>query len=406
MLRGELSFSPLGVAFHSSASRRGPAPPQQSWNRPPKILQVMPPGKHFGPQSATSIDLDTRDFVLFSRYRDTTVVVADEVDPAFDSLDISYFPRCSRDRKNTAVAHIARVASNFEADVIVVQQRLHLAAKVAQAVPDRRVILHTHNFQKNFDTHSLLARPLRRSFRRRRYQTLHGIIHVSQACALAFAHQWPELQIPTGVISNGLDFAEWHPHPEPAREVLCVARFTPEKGVLEAAMALARVLREFPGWHARFILSEVHRHPRYWCEFNRAISGLGSRISVETDRPFAEVKQACERAAVALVPSKWVEPFGRTALEAHAGSAALISSGSGGLSEISGETALMLPEVSCDAIEASLTSLLRDDTLRARLAQAGALRARQLYDIRNQAAAMDQFLEWIASPNAQSAVNG
>jgi glycosyltransferase involved in cell wall biosynthesis len=103
---------------------------------------------------------------------------------------------------------------------------------------------------------------------------------------------------------------------------------------------------------------------------------------------------------VAVVPSNSLAPFGRTALAAHAGGAALISSGTGGLSEISGETALMLPEVSPEAIETALRRLLTDDAQRTRLARAGATRARELFDIRTQAAAMDQFLERIALEKA------
>ncbi len=363
-----------------------------------KVLQVMPPGKHFGPLRATSIDLDTWDFVRFSRYCQTTTVIADKVDTAFDGVNLSYYPADSWKSIRSAVEHVARVATDGDVDVIVVQQRLPLAARIARLVPRSRVVLHTHNFQKHFTDRSMIARALRRGYRRRLYHELDGIIHVSEACARDFEGSWPELRLPCFAVGNGLDFSEWSPRSERAREILCVARFAPEKGVLEAAQAIARTLPKFPAWRARFILSEVARHPRYWVEFNHALSGLEGQVAIETDRPFAEVKRAYEQAAVALVPSKWIEPFGRTALEAHAGGAALISSGSGGLSEISGETALMLPKVSSEAIEEALQGLLTDDARRNQLARAGAERARALFDIRAQAAAMDQFLEGIAVP--------
>ncbi|MFW6024518.1 MAG: glycosyltransferase family 4 protein, partial [Dichotomicrobium sp.] len=356
------------------------------------VLQVMPPGKHFGPQRATSIDLDTRDFVRFSRYADTTTVVADAVDPAFDGVNISRFPDGPRSGAGSPVEHVAQLAAELDADVIVVQQRLPLAAQIARAVPRARVVLHTHNFQKSFADRPMVERALRRGYRRRLYRELDGIIHVSAACARDFNRHWLDVGLPSVVVGNGLDFSEWTPRAERAPEILCVARFTPEKGVLEAAQAVTRILSEFPHWRARFILSEVGRQPRYWAAFNRVLNGLGGQVSVETDRPYAEVRQAHERAAIALVPSKWIEPFGRTALEAHAGGAALISSGTGGLSEISGDTALTLPEVTSGAIEAAVKSLLSDEMRRARLARAGAARAREMFDIRVQAARLDQFL--------------
>jgi len=361
-----------------------------------RVIHVMPPGKHFGPLRATSIDLDTRDFALFSQYRDSSIVVADKVEPSFEGLDISHFPAEAASNGRSAAKHVARVAADNDADVIVVQQRLPLANDIARAAPGAKVVLHTHNFQKSFQGRSMLSRVLRHSYRARRYNQLHGIIHVSEACARAFAHEWPDVRLPASVIGNGLDFSDWAPRQERSPEILCVARFAPEKGIVEAAQAVARVLPEFPGWRARFILSQVWRHPRYWEAFNHALIDMGAQVSVETERAFDEVKQAYERAAIALVPSKWIEPFGRTALEAHAGGAALISSGSGGLSEISGDAALYLPEVSPEAIAAALKSLLSDKARRAELASAGAARVRKQLDIRVQAAAMDQFLGYIA----------
>jgi len=127
-----------------------------------KVLQVMPPGKHFGPARATSIDLDTWDFVRFSRHCETTTVIADEVETAFDGVNLSHFPAGAWKSIRSAVEHVARVATEGKADVIVVQQRLPLAARVARAVPRIRVVLHTHNFQKHFTDRSMVARALRR----------------------------------------------------------------------------------------------------------------------------------------------------------------------------------------------------------------------------------------------------
>ncbi|MDX2287902.1 MAG: glycosyltransferase, partial [Hyphomicrobiaceae bacterium] len=71
------------------------------------------------------------------------------------------------------------------------------------------------------------------------------------------------------------------------------------------------------------------------------------------------------------VPSVWREPFGRTALEAHAGGCAVISSGSGGLAEVSGGHAVMLPEVTAAALGDAMSTLIDDGETRARLAKNG-----------------------------------
>jgi len=362
----------------------------------PEVLYVMPPGKHFGPLRATSIDLDTRDFVRFSQYRETTRVVVDKVDPLFERVNTIFYPDRSVTADATAASHVGKVASEVDADVIVVQQRLPLAARIARAAPQARIVLHTHNFQKNFADRPAVERLIRMPYRRYLYRQLDGIIHVSETCEKDYLQHWGDIGVPSAVIGNGLDFCEWEPRAARAQEVLCVARFAPEKGVLEAALAAAQVLPEFPDWTMRFILSEVDRHPRYWAEFHAAASQFHDQVRIEKDQPFDQVKAAYEQVAIALVPSKWVEPFGRTALEAHAGGAALISSGSGGLSEISGETALMLSEVSSGSIARALRLLMTNAQRRGELAKAGAERVRIHFDIRQQAAALDQFIEHIA----------
>ena len=79
---------------------------------------------------------------------------------------------------------------------------------------------------------------------------------------------------------------------------------------------------------------------------------LGSRAEIQTDQPHSVVKRAYESAAIAIVPSIFPEPFGRTAIEAFAGGAALVASRSGGLSEVVGDAALTLERVTPEAISA------------------------------------------------------
>ena len=98
----------------------------------------------------------------------------------------------------------------------------------------------------------------------------------------------------------------------------------------------------------------------------------------------------------------WAEPFGRTALEAHAGGAALISSGTGGLSEISGGAALTLPSVTPHSIAASIRTLIENSELRHRLAREGAERVRARFDIKTQSSRLDGFCQAVASGAAAS----
>jgi glycosyltransferase involved in cell wall biosynthesis len=361
------------------------------------VFHVMPREMYFGPSRATSIDLCVRDLVAASRFAASTRIIAESVDRPFPGFDIDPFPPARRALTRSRADFVARMARQARPDIIIVQQHLPTAAAIVRRLPGAKVILHRHNFAKTAGAGMTLGDTIRRAFRKRRYSQLAGIVHVSNACASAFAEAWPDVPVPSCIVHNGLDFAEWCPEAERRKEILLVGRCAPEKGVLEAAQAIVTVLEALPDWRARFMLSNVETHPNYFDRLRELLVGLGTRVSLGTQLPFAEVKKAYESAAIALVPSKWQEPFGRTALEAHAGGAALISSGTGGLSEISGSAALMLSAVTPEAIAASIRMLINDPEMRNRLAREGADRVRSRFDIGTQASRLDSFCRAVVS---------
>jgi glycosyltransferase involved in cell wall biosynthesis len=367
-----------------------------------KVFCVMPRAMYFGASQATSIDLCVRDLVRASRFATPTHVFAEAVADPFEGVALHAFPRSALSATRTRAHYVSGLARAHEPDVIIVQQHLPTASAIARRCPDARVVLQTHNFQKADYAAGSLKDWARRRYKRARYTRLAGLIHVSEACARAFAANWPDIDLPQAVVHNGLDFAQWSPAEARIAEVLFVGRCVADKGALEAAEAAARVLAGRPQWRARFILSATHGHAAFFEAVRSALAPLGTRARIEVQRPFHEVKAACEAASIALVPSKVSEAFGRTALEAHAGRATLISSGIGGLREVSGASALYLPEVTADAVAAAIETLIDAPGLRARLARDGAAWVRQRFAIEAQAARLDSFCQGLIRPTHQS----
>ena len=201
------------------------------------------------------------------------------------------------------------------------------------------------------------------------------------------------MRTPRWVIPNGVDMAAWRPARAREPFVLVVGRATPEKGLLEAARALGQTLPKWPEWNAAFVVAGAKRGADYLAAVRDALQPLGERAEILTDVSFASVKALNERAAIAMIPSKWREPFGRTCLEAHAGGAAVISSGSGGLREISGDTAFYAPDAEVGELAQALQKLIADDNLRKRLAREGRERVNQKFDLEKIAAKLDDACE-------------
>ncbi len=358
-----------------------------------RLLIVLPRRSATDRDIPNSIDLCVHDLVGASRYRGSTCIVAERVHSLFDAFATADVPRFVAAHTALLARYIARLAQARGADLVVVHQHFQIAAGAARALPGR-VVFHAHGFYKSYQSTGLVS-SIRRHLRLREIERLAGLVHVSEACREAFANSWPEVRIPQAVVHNGLDFTCWQPQHAKVQEILCVGRCVPEKGIAEAAQAIVAALATQPGWRARFVLSEAERNPDYTGCVRDILtqSPVRDAVDIELNVPWQGIKERYERAAIALVPSRWREPFGRTALEAHAGGAALISSGSGGLREVSGRHALFVDPTDSDGFTAALLRLIGDDRLRDELARSGARYARDRFSIASVAQGNDAFYE-------------
>ncbi|MFL1780427.1 Glycosyltransferase family 4 protein [Candidatus Hepatincolaceae symbiont of Richtersius coronifer] len=86
------------------------------------------------------------------------------------------------------------------------------------------------------------------------------------------------------------------------------------------------------------------------------------RITLYTNLSNQEVFQVMALSKIFVVPTKSNEPFGLVALEGHLAKCAVISSGKGGLKEVSGPYALYLDQVSPAEIAKKVKLLMEDET--------------------------------------------
>ena len=107
------------------------------------------------------------------------------------------------------------------------------------------------------------------------------------------------------------------------KNIIFVGRLNHSKGYDLFKDAIIKILVEFPKWIAFSVGDEDRRsiyinHPRH--------KELGFIKHKET-------LKLLNKSEIAVVPSRWEEPFGRTALEASSSGCATIISSRGGLKE-------------------------------------------------------------------------
>jgi glycosyltransferase involved in cell wall biosynthesis len=356
-------------------------------DEPRRILQVLPRGMRYSRTLATSVDLFVCELAAHSRFR--VEVLAEAGENALPAAAVHELPRFALAKTLRRARLVAGLARELQPSLVIVQQHLPSAAAIEARLPFP-VILQKHNFLRPSRGLPWL-RAASRWRRTRQLNALDGLTFVSETVLADFERDWPDVTTPRRVTPNGVDIAAWRPREQRETMALVVGRATPEKGLLEAARALASVLPRHSDWTTTFVVSEPERFPDYFTALKGALAPLGPRARLLVGAPFSEVKALNEAAAIAIAPSVWREPFGRTCLEAHAGGAAVISSGSGGLREISGDAALYLSAVEPQQLAEAMETLIVDKPLRVRLAAEGRARVERLFEVRRVAARFDDF---------------
>ncbi len=354
--------------------------------RDPTIAYVLLRNSAFGPKGAASVELCVRDLVRHSRYARSTLVVCPKVDEPFDGIAIETVPDAAFGGNLGKAWSVARMLRRRGVDLAVVENHLPVAALIA-SFSGLPAILHSHAYEKP------PASRFKRMLRDAQLGRISGLAFVSEDCANRFLFNFPKARGPMRAVPNGLDMAEWSDAGPKEKTILSVGRALDDKGHREAMATVMRLLPSRPEWRARFILSAADREPKTVQALREAAARMAGQVTIETNLPYAEVKAAWEKAAVAMVLTKTPEPFGRTALEALASGAALLTSGLGGLAEVHGPHAEVANPADSEGLALRLATLLDYPNLREKLARAGRARVAELYDIRAVAKRMDDFVD-------------
>lgn len=253
----------------------------------------------------------------------------------------------------------------FRPALVEHHQQVKQALRVARALPDAAHVLYRHNALKP-------ARHRLDAWRyNRRYARLDGFVFVSEAERARFAKAYPQAAGRAWAAPNPIDATPWLAPPERREPVIAFAgRAMAEKGLAEVCAALPAILDRHPGWRAVLMLNDWAQHAPWAGPHVAALERYGDRVTVLRSAPLSEVRSRMRSAAIALTPSLWDEPFGLTAVEAHAAGAALISSGRGGLREASGPHAVYLDAVTPETLAAAIHRLIEDGPERIAMARA------------------------------------
>jgi glycosyltransferase involved in cell wall biosynthesis len=192
-------------------------------------------------------------------------------------------------------------------------------------------------------------------------------------------------------VHNGIDTVTYVPQIKTS-SIVYVGRIIQEKGALPLAEAFTLIAPHYPCWH--FVVCGVDRF-EVVSDYERATHAYLSRLGEQCHYTgyidhTAVMQQFCQ-AAIAVIPSVWQEPFGRTVLEAMTGGAAVVTSGYGGIAEVIGDAGQLVQPLTAQGLADAMEGLLKNDELLHDKQRQARARAVALFDIRSVAAQLDSL---------------
>jgi UDP-glucose:(glucosyl)LPS alpha-1,2-glucosyltransferase len=351
----------------------------------PLVAVILPPREGFGPGRIGAVGMIAHRLAAAEGGFRSVVLGSRQSGPVFAAPPFRAVTPAWHDWGNLNLRHAAAVARALHAlrpALIEVHNRPEMALSLARRLPEARVCLFLHNdpltmrgARSPAERSKLLARLAR-------------VVTVSDyLCRRLLEGITPPVGRMPAILPNCIDLAGLPP-PAPTREnlILFVGRVVPEKAPDVFVAACAAVLPRLPGWRAALI-GDRFRQDSPDTGFVRSVRAAADAagIALLGYRDHPETLSAMARAAILVMPSRWQEPFGLTALEAMASGAALICSPRGGLPEVGGDAALYADPDDQAAVTAAILALATDSARLAAQAQAGRRRARR-FDLPDAAA--------------------
>lgn len=335
----------------------------------PIAAMVLPPKEGFGPGGTGAVGLLLRRLAGSAGFR--SVVVGMDLGPRFEGVDfrvagLSRWPGKGSWRYARGVLGALR---RLRPAVVEVHNRPDIAVYLARRLPRVPVCLVLHNDPQGM-------RWLRTA--RQRGRVLRRLAAVVAVSGWVRGRMLEGVAGAVAVLANCLDLTEVPESPAVRERVILFAgRVVADKGADAFVAACGKALPLLPGWRAEMIGADRFGPDSPETEFLRGLrpAAEAAGVAMLGYRPHSEVLAAMARAAVVVVPSRWQEPFGLTALEAMACGAALVFAPRGGLPEVVGEAGVPIEPEDPQGMAEALVGLACDPARMAALGEAGRARA-------------------------------
>ncbi|MGL4686559.1 MAG: glycosyltransferase family 4 protein [Commensalibacter sp.] len=300
------------------------------------VMTVLPPKEGFSPESVGAIGLLIKNlaepgdrivgkplnFLPFSGIQ-------------YSSVSRSFWPFSHN--RNYACGVIDLI-KHYQPKMVEVHNRPELAIYLAKKCPSIVISLFLHNDPLTM----------------REAKTVQQRLLLMEKAHVVVVSDWLKQRFLEGltldqvcVLPNCINFQQlpnFVPLEDRQKRILFVGRLVADKGADLFVQACGEVLKYFPDWKAEMIGADrfSENSPETAFIKNLKKQAKANQIRLRGYMSHSRVLSAMMQSSIAIMPSRWPEPFGMTALEAMACGTPLIVSNRGALPSVVGDAAIQV----------------------------------------------------------------
>lgn len=265
-------------------------------------------------------------------------------------------------------------------DIVEVHQDTKLAARIAKKYSHIKVTLIKHGFY-------LINRIKEKFFFYRLFyyhfylKYIHRVFCISKYVCRKFEEKYPKYYS-FNLLYNSyghvpLDDFKKNVIPR-KHQIVFSGKPVGNKGVKELFESLIILLNKYPNYNALIMSAFFSKKNKYRKTIKEILQKpelqqllIEKRILLQESLSIKEVFNNLLQSEIALMLTKSAEPFGLSCLEYHLASCAVVSSGKGGLKEISSDYAMFLKQVTSKEIVEQVSYLIENPAFATELARKG-----------------------------------
>ncbi len=315
-----------------------------------KIASILPYKENYTKHGAGAVSLWISEFLRDSKYKKDTFIFGNTLKKKFltkNYININIENINSKLHSTTKKysEKIIRTIKDFEFDIIELHNRPIMVKSFFQRT-NSKIILYFHN-----DPTTMKGA---KSIEDRLYllKNVDKIIFISSWVKKKFFKGLPILSDnKTSIIYHSID--PFKKKPKKKKQIIFVGKLNESKGYDLYCKSMFKILNLNKKWQA-FSIGEEKRFKDF--PTHERHKNLGQITH-------KRVLDILSKSEIAIIPSRWEEPFGRTALEASSRGCATIISNSGGLIETT-DHSIVLKKLDVKNIVSETLKLIRNNNLR------------------------------------------